>query len=191
MEAGVYLKLFLLFVRIGFLSFGGGYPMMSMIFQEGAQTVGLTAPEFADMLALELLASGPVALNAATYVGYIKGGFLGALFSTAGVSVPPILMGAVIWGFLKKFRENPYFDSFLSTLKTACGGALIATACVLSREILAQNKALSEIMNAEAIISRAPEISILAACLILKIKTETNPIILIFGCAAAGALMLS
>jgi chromate transporter len=189
--ATVYAKLFLMFVKIGFLSFGGGYPMMTMIFQEGAHSVGLTASEFADMLALELLASGPVALNAATYVGYIKSGFVGTLVATAGVSVPPFLMCAAILGFLKKFGENPYAEAFLTTLKSGCGGALIATACLLGWEIFARGEILPSMLNIEAISGMMPEMLTLAACLILQIKFRANPILLVLGCAASGALFLS
>ena len=78
----IAITLFLMFLKIGFTSFGGGYGMMSMILDEGIARVGLTTAEFADMAALDLLCSGPVAVNAATYIGYIKGGWLGALLAT-------------------------------------------------------------------------------------------------------------
>ena len=65
----IAITLFLMFLKIGFTSFGGGYGMMSMILDEGIARVGLTTAEFADMAALDLLCSGPVAVNAATYIG--------------------------------------------------------------------------------------------------------------------------
>lgn len=87
----MYTKLFFMFLKIGFLSFGGGYPMMAFIYEEGQRLVGLTSGEFADMLALELLSSGPVAINGATYVGYIKGGMIGSILSTIGVCIPSFI----------------------------------------------------------------------------------------------------
>ena len=50
----MYTKLFFMFVKIGFLSFGGGYPMMGLIYEEGQRLLNLTSGEFADTLALEL-----------------------------------------------------------------------------------------------------------------------------------------
>ena len=77
--------LFLLFLKVGITCFGGGYGMMSMILDEGAKKVGLTAEEFADMNALDLISSGPIALNSSTFVGYIKGGVPGSVFATLGL----------------------------------------------------------------------------------------------------------
>ena len=82
------LTLFILFFKIGITSFGGGYGMLSMMLDEGSKMVGLTVNEFADMTALDLICPGTVALNSATYIGYIKGGFIGMV-----LAIPSALIG--------------------------------------------------------------------------------------------------
>ena len=66
----IYLELFLVFARIGIFGFGGGIAMLPMIYQ-GAQEFGLMSQaEFANLVAVSQVTPGPVAVNAATYVGY-------------------------------------------------------------------------------------------------------------------------
>ncbi len=64
------LNLFVLFFRIGLFSFGGGYAMLPLIYQ-GIQEFGfMSAEEFSRLVALSQVTPGPIAINAATYVGY-------------------------------------------------------------------------------------------------------------------------
>ena len=183
-------NLFWLFAKIGFVSFGGGYPMMALILQEGQSMVGLTAGEFADMLALELLASGPVALNAATYVGYIKGGLLGSIVATLGALVAPIVLTSIIWFFLQKFKENKYVKAFLDTIKLACGGALLTTAIVLGKELLFHVETVSEIMSNPINAVNWISMIICVGALVLNVKYKANPIYLVLGCGVIGAFLL-
>lgn len=74
------LQLFFMFLKVGFLGFGGGYAMLALIYQEGAQ-LGMTVGEFADMNALDALIPGPIEINSATYVGQYYFGFLGGLLA--------------------------------------------------------------------------------------------------------------
>ncbi|MFZ2353496.1 chromate transporter [Paucilactobacillus nenjiangensis] len=62
------IKIFLVFLKIGFLGFGGGYAMLSLIYHESSK-FGMTMAQFADMNALDGIIPGPIAINSATYVG--------------------------------------------------------------------------------------------------------------------------
>ena len=183
-------NLFYMFAKIGFVSFGGGYPMMALILQEGQSMVGLTTGEFADMLALELLASGPVALNAATYVGFIKAGILGAIAATLGALVAPIIITTIIWLFLQKFKENKYVRAFLDTIKLACGGALLTTAIVLGKELIFKLDSVTEILSNPIAAINWISMIICVGALILNIKYKANPIYLVLGCGVIGAFLL-
>lgn len=82
------LLLFLLFMKIGLFTFGGGYAMISLIRREFIEKrKWITAPEFTDMIAISESTPGPLAINSATYVGYKIGGFWGALVGIRGVIV--------------------------------------------------------------------------------------------------------
>lgn len=184
----MYVKLFFMFVKIGFLSFGGGYPMMALIYEEGQRLVGLTSGEFADMLALELLSSGPVAINGATYVGYIKGGIVGSIITTAGVCLPSFILVSIVYFFLSKFYENPYIQGFLNAIKISCAGILFATALnIAAGIILIESSSLANAMNLANI--QWGGIFICVAGLIALVKYKVNAIHYVLISGVLGILL--
>ena len=85
----ILLQLFLTFVFIGILNFGGGYAMIAFIQNQVVDVHGwLTLQEYTDMLAISQSTPGPVAVNTATYTGFKIGGLPGALLATFGLVVP-------------------------------------------------------------------------------------------------------
>lgn len=184
------LSLFLFFLKLGFISVGGGYPMMSFIMQEGQAAVGLTASEFADMTALELLASGPIAVNAATYIGYIKAGFWGSAVATAGVCIPSFILTTILYAFLSRFKENRYVQGFLNAIKVACAGVLFTTALTLGKNILLLTDSLSDITAHPLIMVSWVSVLIVALSVVAIRKFKLNPIMVILGAGVIGAFML-
>lgn len=184
------LSLFLFFLKLGFVSFGGGYPMMSFILEEGQRAVGLTAGEFADMAALELLASGPIAINAATYVGFIKGGFLGALAATAGVCVPGFILAGLLYSVLKKFQHNPYVQGFIGAIKIACGGILMTAALNLGKNIFLFDQRLSVAIQNPGTNIQWGGVLIAGICVVAMMKFKVNAMVMILVSAVLGVLLL-
>lgn len=84
----IYLKLFLNFLMIGSLSFGGGYGMISLVRETVLSNGWLTEREFLNFIAVSESTPGPLAVNMATFIGSTQGGLLGALFATLGVVLP-------------------------------------------------------------------------------------------------------
>ena len=88
----IYLQLFLVFAKIGLFGFGGGMAMLPMIYQ-GAKTFGLmSADEFSNLVAISQVTPGPIAVNAATYVGFNCAGYSGAAVATFGVALPSFIL---------------------------------------------------------------------------------------------------
>ena len=81
----IYLELFLAFLQIGALSFGGGYAAMPLI---QAQTIDkyhwISMADFTSLITISEMTPGPIAVNAATFVGTQTAGILGGLAATAG-----------------------------------------------------------------------------------------------------------
>ena len=101
------LKLFLLFIKIGLFTFGGGYAMISLVENEFVtKRKTLTDDEFLDLISVAESTPGPIAINMATYVGYKECGFLGAVFATLGVITPSFIIIFVISLFLGNFLKN-------------------------------------------------------------------------------------
>jgi len=183
-------SLFLFFLKLGFLSFGGGYPLISFIMSEGQRAVGLTANEFADMLALELLAAGPVAINSATYVGYIKAGIPGAAVATAAVCLPGFTLSIALSALLRRFRGNRCIDGALSAIKVACGGMMLAAALKLADNLLVLTGTLREALLAPVASFSWAGIMIVACCFLLLRAFRLNPVAVIGAAAVMGAVLL-
>lgn len=100
------LKLFLVLFKIGLFTFGGGYAMISLLESElVAKRKWLENDEFLNVVAIAESTPGPVAINAATYVGYKLAGVWGSLSATIAVALP---------SFSIIFLISLFFDAFLS-----------------------------------------------------------------------------
>lgn len=106
------LRLFFCMLKIGAVSFGGGYAMIALLQNEFVARRGwMEKEEFLDMVAIAESTPGPVAVNAATYLGYRRAGVCGAALSTVAVCAPAFLIIYVI---------SLFFDRFLSFAYVAC-----------------------------------------------------------------------
>lgn len=101
----IYLQLFLTFLEIGAVSFGGGYAMIPLVREKVISHGWLTEDALLNMIAVSESTPGPIAINMATFVGSQQGGILGAAVATLGVVLPSfviiLLISSVITGFLK------------------------------------------------------------------------------------------
>jgi len=96
------INLFLSFVKIGAVSFGGGYAVISMIQQEILEKYNvIDNRQFVDMLALSEMTPGPLAINSSTFVGFKSGGIVGAIVATLGVVAIPVMLSMALASFYK------------------------------------------------------------------------------------------
>ena len=100
------LELFLVFIKIGAFTFGGGYAMIPLIRREVVENKKwIQESDMMDIIAVSESTPGPFAINSATFVGYQVGGILGALMATLGVTLPSFLIIIVISFVLKQFES--------------------------------------------------------------------------------------
>ena len=98
--------LFRTFFKIGAFTFGGGYAMIPLIQREISENKGWVSDEdILDIIAIAESTPGPIAINAATFVGYRVCGFWGAAFSTFGVVLPSFIIITIISFLLKEFEK--------------------------------------------------------------------------------------
>ena len=97
-------ELFITLFKIGLFTFGGGYAMIALLEGELVEKKDwMERDEFLNMVAIAESTPGPIAINCATYVGYKRGGVLGAACSTLGVVLPSFIIIYVISLFLDAF----------------------------------------------------------------------------------------
>ena len=98
------LPLFLTFLKIGAFTFGGGYAMIPLIQREVVdEKHWIGEDDILEIVAIAESTPGPIAINAATFIGYRVGGFFGALLATLGVVLPSFLIIAAISYVLDAF----------------------------------------------------------------------------------------
>lgn len=121
-------ELFLTFAKIGAVTFGGGYAMIGII--EGVcveQKKWLTHEEMMDVAVIAESTPGPIAINCATYAGFVRGGLPGAAAATLGVLLPSFTIIYLISMFLEHFLEIRIIASAFMGIKL-CVALLIINA---------------------------------------------------------------
>lgn len=136
------LDLFLTFLKIGAVSFGGGYAMIPVISDEVISHAWMLESEVINFVAIAESTPGPIAVNMATLIGTQQAGILGAIFATLGVVLPAfiiILIVASVFSGLLKFAG---VQGFLSGVRPVVislimvTGLLILCKCVLSTRVI-------------------------------------------------------
>lgn len=116
----IYVKLFLSFLQIGCFSFGGGYAAMPLI-QEQVVTLHhwLSLNAFTDLVAIAEMTPGPIAVNAATFVGSQIAGVPGAIIATIGCILPSCIFVTLLASVYSKYRSLPLLQGTLASLRPA------------------------------------------------------------------------
>lgn len=186
----IYLKLFLIFLEIGAVSFGGGYGMISII-REKVLTFGwLSEDEFVNFIAVSESTPGPLAVNMATFVGgSSQAGFIGGLIATLGVVLPSFVIIFIIASIMKDLLKYSGVKAMLSGIRPCVVAMILATGITM---------ALSSLLNITTINSKPAFdykaliiflLIALADVLLLKLKKfKLSPIAIIVSSAFLGII---
>lgn len=112
------IQLFISYFKIGMFSFGGGFAMLPLIEKEIINNHGwLTQAEFIDLIAVSEMTPGPIAINAATFIGYKVNGLIGSIVATVGVSMPSFIVMSILMYLISRYRDSPYISWALQGLR--------------------------------------------------------------------------
>lgn len=170
------IDLFLAFSQIGIFGFGGGIAMLPIIFQT-AKAFGIDDPqEFGNLVAISQVTPGPLAINAATYVGYYTDAFSGAFAATLGVALPSFVMVVAVSYFVEKFKQSKIIQGALSGVRPVTVG-LVASAGYFM---------LSGILGELSVVS----LGILIGTIVIAGRWKVNPFLLIIAAGIIGAFLI-
>lgn len=127
----IFLTLFLTFLEIGAVSFGGGYAMISLIREKVLSYGWLSEEELLNMIAVSESTPGPIAVNMATFVGSSQAGFLGSLVATLGVVLPSFIIILVIAALIRNFLKYKGVQAFLGGIRPCVVALILATAITM------------------------------------------------------------
>jgi len=182
----IYLKLFLSFIQIGLFSIGGGYAALPLI-QEQVVNVNhwLTITEFTDLITISGVTPGPIAINAATFVGNRIGGITGSLVATFACVLPSFIIVLTLAFFYYKYKNLSIIQGILGGIRPAIV-ALIASAGI---SIL-----IMAVWGERGITAKPADINLIAvgiflvSLFVLK-KWKPDPLFVMFGSGIAGLIL--
>ena len=167
-------SLFLAFLTIGLVSFGGGYAMLPL-FERIVVTdnAWLSMERFVDMIAVSQVTPGPIAINSATFIGFRTVGVLGAAVATLGVVLIPVGLVLTVVHFDKAFQRSRIVRRVLAGLRPALVGLIMASVFSVATSALVDWRG----------------VAILGVLLVLLVKARAHPIVVIALSGILGMVM--
>ncbi|GAB1468999.1 chromate transporter [Candidatus Cloacimonadota bacterium] len=170
----IYLQMLFTFMKIGLFSFGGGYAILAMIRQEVViNNQWLTQTQFMDVVAISQMTPGPIAINAATFIGYQKGGVFGSLLCSFGVILPSLIIMTIVTISYLKLKKQPWFRNVFSKLR------LLSVGLIGAALIMVFGDALRDWFSG----------IVFGVCLILGWRFKLNPFYMLILAAIVGMIL--
>ena len=124
------LRLFLVFAKVGVMTFGGGYAMLPVLQREVVENRGWASDEeLADYFAIGQCTPGVIAVNTATFIGQKRRGVLGGVAATLGVVFPSLLIITALAGVITAFSHISWVQHAFAGIRV-CVCVLIFNAVV-------------------------------------------------------------
>lgn len=186
----IYLQLFLSFLKIGAVSFGGGYGMISLIRDDCLANGWLTESELLSFIAVAESTPGPIAVNMATFVGSSQGGILGALLATFGVVLPSFVIILLVASVLTRLLKYAGVKAILGGIRPTIIALILGTASTM---LLHLAFGIENIHTSPAVDLRA--LAVFAAVCVISFvcskwrRRSVSPILLILISGALGVLL--
>lgn len=169
-----YFDLYITFFRIGILTFGGGLTMLPLLKYELVESKKwITEEKLLNCYAIGQCTPGIIAVNTATYVGYLKKGVFGGIIATLGMVSPSVLIITIVATFLQNFMEYAIIQHALMGIRGAVCALMLNTVVSLAK------KSLTSYIN----------VVICAVALVLALFTEIPTILLIIIAGVAGVIV--
>ncbi len=167
-------SLFVSFAKIGVMTFGGGLAMLPMLERELVENKKwVKSEEILDYYAVGQCTPGIIAINTATFVGYKQSKLLGAIFSTAGMVFPSLVIVSVIAAVLSNFADIP-------AVQHAFAGIRIAVCALIASAVIKLAKS-----NVKSLV----QIIIAVAAFVIIAVFGASPVVVVIGSAVAGLVL--
>ena len=180
----IFLELFAAFFQVGLFAIGGGYAALPIVQSQSVELhQWITLGEFADLLTISQLTPGPIAINAATFVGTRVAGFAGAVVATAGFVAPSCIIMSILAWVYQKYRGLDAVQGVLAVLRPAVA-ALIASAAVSIVAMVLWGDSAPSLIGTDWTM-----LALMAAGFLVLRKWKANATLIILASGAAGVLL--
>jgi chromate transport protein ChrA len=155
-----------IFLRVGTVTFGGGFVMVPQIETDVVQVHHwMDHQTFADGVAFGQITPGPVLITA-TFIGYKVAGVIGAIMTTIAAFLPSFIMTMIAGASINRFRANFHVQAFLAGVAPAVVGMLAAAGVTM----------------AKSGVNGGAGFGIATLSCLLMLRAKLNPVVIIFGC---------
>jgi chromate transporter len=136
------LPLFLFFLKVGAVLYGSGYVLLAFIRADLVERWHwLTESQLLDAIAVGQVTPGPV-FTTATFIGYVLGGYQGAMVATLGIFLPAFCFVALSGPLVPRIRRSPTAGAFLDGVNVAALSLMVPVTFQLGRASLVDFKTL-------------------------------------------------
>jgi chromate transporter len=161
-------------MKIGSITFGGGYAMLPIIERELVVKKGwATTEEVMDYFAIGQITPGIISINVATFIGYKRKGVSGSILTTLGLVMPSLIIISIIAAFLSNFAGIPQVQHAFAGIRVAVGALILDAVLKLLKGAIKDWKG----------------IVICLAALIFSFVMKVSPVILVLAAGLAGFLL--
>ncbi|MGE5591231.1 MAG: chromate transporter [Bacillota bacterium] len=159
-------RLFVSFVKLGAAAFGGGYAIIPLLEQELVHLRHwLTQSQFMDVVAISQMTPGPIAINAATFVGFTRGGFWGALAATTAVILPSIVIVTVLACLVLRRADSAWLQVVFACLRPLVVALVVLAALSVTKESLSDWRSVAVALATVLLVGRLKVNPLLALAL--------------------------
>ena len=170
------LDLYITFVRIGCVNFGGGYAMLPLLERELVdKRHWTTMDDLRDYFSIGQCTPGIIALNVSTFIGEKKAGVVGALCATVGFLTGPITIILIIAAFLSNFADLEFVQHAFAGIRVCVCVLIFNTVLKLAKKAIVDWKTFL----------------IFLAILLLAVFTDLSPVLFVLGAAVCGIILKS
>ena len=129
-------RLFLTFLKIGAVLYGGGYVILAFLQNDFVDRLGwLTQQQLIDAVSVGQVTPGPV-FTTATFIGYVLKGVPGALLATLAIFLPSFFFVAISHRYIERMRSSKWFSGLLDGVNAAAVGLMAGVTIALAREAI-------------------------------------------------------
>lgn len=130
-NAGVYTKLFWMFLKVNVLS-PSGPASVGLLYKEAVGKV-MTEAEFVEAVGFSNVLPGSDALQLAMFVGYSAGGIPGMAIAILGAILPPTILMFVVAAVLQHFQQENWLQGFVAGMNPAVAALIVIVAWEMFR----------------------------------------------------------
>ena len=169
-----YLDLFLVFAKMGVMTFGGGMAMLPILQREIVEDRHwATEEELVDYYAIGQCTPGIIAVNTATFIGQKRKGIAGGILATLGIVFPSLVIISILAGLITNFSD-------LTWVQNAFAGIRVCVCVLIFNAMLKLwQGAVKDVWGA----------LIFAAVLAASLLTDLSPVLFVLAAAVAGIIL--